>query len=152
MKFFDRLMGKKNDDEISFREAISAAAVDFGNARHEADKKTIDYRMKIAADKDHVLQNKAAEEADEKRRKGLQAVYALNLCMVSLSQIVDYADINVLKQEYDSILNNLNLEVMPKDEALLTAIKQILDTCHFYILHQKDKELLAKKQALLMPV
>ena len=148
MKFFDRLMGKKNDDEISFREAISAAAVDFGNARHEADKKTIDYRMKIAADKDHVLQNKAAEEADEKRRKGLQAVYALNLCMVSLSQIVDYADINVLKQEYDSILNNLNLEVMPKDEALLTAIKQILDTCHFYILHQKDKELLAKKQAL----
>lgn len=85
---------------------------------------------------------------EDRREEGLQAVYALNLCMVSLSQIVDYADINVLRQEYDSILNNLNLEVMPKDEALLTAIKQILDTCHFYILHQKDKELLAKKQEL----
>lgn len=148
MKFFDRLMGKQNGDEMSIREAISVAATDFGNARHEADKKTIDYRMKIAADKDHIRQDAATEEDDEKRKKGLQAVYALNLCMVSLSQIVDYADINVLKQEYDSILNNLNLEVMPKDEALLTAIKQILDTCHFYILHQKDKELLAKKQEL----
>ena len=148
MKFFDRLMGKQNGDEMSIREAISVAATDFGNARHEADKKTIDYRMKIAADKDHIRQDAATEEDDEKRKKGLQAVYALNLCMVSLSQIVDYADINVLKQEYDSILNNLNLEVMPKDEALLTAIKQILDTCHFYILHQKDKDLLAKKQEL----
>lgn len=148
MKFFDRLMGKQNVDEMSFREAISVAAADFGNARHDADKKTIDYRLKIADDKEHARQNMEAEENEEKRRKGLQAVYALNLCMVSLSQIVDYADINVLKQEYDSILNNLNLEVMPKDEALLTAIKQILDTCHFYILHQKDKELLAKKQEL----
>lgn len=148
MKFFDRLMGKQNGDEMSIREAISVAATDFGNARHEADKKTIDYRMKIAADKDHIRQDAATEEDDEKRKKGLQAVYALNLCMVSLSQIVDYADIIVLKQEYDSILNNLNLEVMPKDEALLTAIKQILDTCHFYILHQKDKDLLAKKQEL----
>ncbi len=148
MKFFEHLMGKQNEDEMSIREAISAAAADFGNARHEADKKTIDYRMKIVADKDHGCQNMATEEDDEKRRKGLQAVYALNLCMVSLSQIVDYADINVLKQEYDSILNNLNLEVMPKDEALLIAIRQILDTCHFYILHQKDKELLAKKQEL----
>lgn len=104
--------------------------------------------MKRESAKANVRQNMAKKEDEEKRRKGLQAVYALNLCMVSLSQIVDYADINVLKQEYDSILNNLNLEVMPKDEALLIAIRQILDTCHFYILHQKDKELLAKKQEL----
>ena len=148
MKLLDRIMGRQNVDEAALREAISSAATDFGNARYEADKKTIDYRMKIAADKDLARQELATREDDEKRKKGLQAVYALNLCMVSLSQIVDYADINVLKQEYDSILNNLNLEVMPKDEALLSALKQILDTCHFYILHQKDKELLAKKQEL----
>ena len=148
MKLLDRIMGRQNADEATLREAISSAASDFGNARYEADKKTIDYRMKIAADKDLARRELAAQEDDEKRKQGLQAVYALNLCMVSLSQIVDYADINVLKQEYDSILNNLNLEVMPKDEALLSALKQILDTCHFYILHQKDKELLAKKQEL----
>ena len=148
MKLLDRIMGRQNVDETTLREAISSAASDFSNARYEADKKTIDYRMKIADDKDRARRELAAQEDDEKRKQGLQAVYALNLCMVSLSQIVDYADINVLKQEYDSILNNLNLEVMPKDEALLSALKQILDTCHFYILHQKDKELLAKKQEL----
>ncbi|MBQ3290253.1 MAG: hypothetical protein IJH50_12710 [Kiritimatiellae bacterium] len=148
MKLLDRIMGRQNVDETTLREAISSAASDFSNARYEADKKTIDYRMKIADDKDRARRELSAQEDDEKRKQGLQAVYALNLCMVSLSQIVDYADINVLKQEYDSILNNLNLEVMPKDEALLSALKQILDTCHFYILHQKDKELLTKKQEL----
>ena len=30
----------------------------------------------------------------------------------SLSQIVDYNDINILKQEYDAILNNLNIIVL----------------------------------------
>ena len=63
MKFFDRLMGKQNGDEMSIREAISVAATDFGNARHEADKKTIDYRMKIAADKDHIRQDAAKGSA-----------------------------------------------------------------------------------------
>ena len=52
-------------------------------------------------------------EEDKKR-----AAYALNMCTVSVSQIVDYADINILEQEYEAILNNLNLEQMPKDEAL----------------------------------
>ena len=42
----------------------------------------------------------------------LKAAYALNMCMVSLSQIVDYNDINILKQEYDAILNNLNIIVL----------------------------------------
>ena len=68
----------------------------------------------------------------------LKAAYALNMCTVSLSQIVDYNDINVLKQEYDAILNNLNIENIIKDEAMLEALKKILDTCHFYILHDKD--------------
>lgn len=79
---------------------------------------------------------------------GLKAAYALNACMVSVSQIVDYNDINVLRQEYDNLLNNLNLENIIKDNSLLDALKKILDTCHFYILHAKDKELLKKKQAL----
>ncbi len=78
----------------------------------------------------------------------LKAAYALNLCMVSLSQIVDYNDINILKLEYEAILNNLNFENIIKDEALLDALKKILDTCHFYILHEKDKEM-QKKAARL---
>ena len=79
-------------------------------------------------------------------RKKLKAACALNMCMVSLSQIVDYQDLEVLEMEYDSILNNLNLESVVKDDALLKALQAIMDTCHFYILHARDKEILKKKQ------
>lgn len=79
-------------------------------------------------------------------RKKLKAACALNMCMVSLSQIVDYQDLEVLKMEYDSILNNLNLEAVVKDDALLKALQAIMDACHFYILHARDKEMLKRKQ------
>ena len=79
-------------------------------------------------------------------RRKLKAACALNMCMVSLSQIVDYQNLEILKMEYDSILNNLNLEKVIKDEALLKALQAIMDACHFYILHAKDKEILKKKQ------
>lgn len=88
----------------------------------------------------------ATKENKAKPENGYLEVCALNMCMVSLSQIVDYNDTNVLRQEYDAILNNLNMENFPKDEALLEALKRILDTCHFYLLHAKDKEMLKKKQ------
>ena len=95
------------------------------------------------------LELRTRQEATEEEIKAqqLKAAYALNMCMVSLSQIVDYNDINILKMEYEAILNNLNIENIIKDEALLDALKKILDTCHFYILHEKDKEMLKKKQA-----
>lgn len=57
----------------------------------------------------------------------LKAAYALNLWTVSVSQIVEYGDINIMKQEYDTIMNNLNLQRMPKDDALLDVIKRIMD-------------------------
>lgn len=78
---------------------------------------------------------------DEKRR----AAYALNLCTVSVSQIIDYNDENILEQEYETILNNLNLENMPKDEALLNILKQILDTVTFFRIQEGDKALIEKE-------
>ena len=42
----------------------------------------------------------------------LRAAYVLNMCTVSVSQIVDYNDEYILEQEYEAILNNLNLEQM----------------------------------------
>lgn len=71
----------------------------------------------------------------------LRAAYALNMCMVSVSQIIDYDDLNVLEQEYEGILNNLNLEIMPKDEALLSIIKQLLDTITFFRMQEGDKRI-----------
>lgn len=65
--------------------------------------------------------------SNKEKNEQLRAAYALNLWTVSVSQIIDYNDINIMKQEYDTIMNNLNLERMPKDEALLDVIKEIMD-------------------------
>ena len=77
-----------------------------------------------------------------------KAVYALNLCTVSVSQIIDYNDIYVLEQEYDAILNNLNLQNFIKDEALLKIIKQILDTITFFRIQEKEKKFIEKRYQL----
>lgn len=74
----------------------------------------------------------------------IQAAYALNLCSVSVSQIIDYDDINILEQEYESILNNLNLEHIPKDEALLEIIKRLLETINFFRIQEGDKAFVEK--------
>ncbi len=78
---------------------------------------------------------------DEKRR----AAYALNCCTISVSQIVDYDDIYVLEQEYEAILNNLNLENMPKDEVLLDIYKQLLDTITFFRIQEGDKVMMEQE-------
>ena len=70
----------------------------------------------------------------------VKTAYALNLVTVSVSQIIDYNDIVILEQEYDTILNNLNIENMPKDEALLNILKQLLDTITFFRIQEGDKK------------
>ncbi len=75
----------------------------------------------------------------------LRAAYVLNLCTVSVSQIVDYNDEYILEQEYEAILNNLNLEQMPKDEALLNIMKELLDTITFFRIYDKKKNMIDKK-------
>ena len=75
----------------------------------------------------------------------LKAAYALNLCTVSVSQIVDYADINIMEQEANTILNNLNLERMPNADALRDILTQILDTTAFCRLQEKDKEMIDRE-------
>ena len=50
-----------------------------------------------------------------------------------------------MDQEYENILNNLNLEMMPKDEALLDVLKQILDVITFFRIEEKERKLLEKE-------
>ena len=71
----------------------------------------------------------------EKRK----AAMALNLCATSISRIIASNDMEVLDVEYNAILNNLNLQNMVKDEALLSTFKSILDTITFYRLQAGDK-------------
>ncbi len=77
-------------------------------------------------------------------REQIQVAYALNLCSVSVSQIIDYNDFNILEQEYETILNNLNLEYMPKDEALLDIIKRLLETITFFRIQEGEKSFIEK--------
>ena len=74
---------------------------------------------------------------DEEKRK---AAMALNLCATSISRIIASNDMEVLDVEYNAILNNLNLQNMIKDEALLSTFKSILDTITFYRLQAGDRK------------
>ena len=71
---------------------------------------------------DEILKKNEIQVTEEQ----IQAAYALNLCSVSVSQIIDYNDIYILEQEYENVLNNLNLQNIPKDEALLDILKRLL--------------------------
>lgn len=74
----------------------------------------------------------------------LRAVYALNMCTVSVSQIIDYNDIYILEQEYDAILNNINLEKMPKANALKKILVELLNTITFFRIQEIRKESIEK--------
>lgn len=81
----------------------------------------------------------------EYTKEQIKAASALNLCTVSVSQIIEYNDLNIMEQEYEAILNNINIEEMPKDEALLKIIKQILDTITFFRMQEGDKQMIDKE-------
>lgn len=91
------------------------------------------------------MTQKIVAEGDKRK-----AALALNMCMVSVSQIIDYKDINVLKQEYDAILNNINLQHIIKDEALLDAFRSILDTVTFYLIQEGDKHMAEREYEMKM--
>ena len=78
-------------------------------------------------------------------REQIQAAYALNLCTVSVSQIIDYNDLTILEQEYETILNNLNLENIPKDDALLEILKRLLETIVFFRIQEGEKQFIEKE-------
>ena len=96
---------------------------------------------KTKLSKMNIVDNTNQLSNDEKKK----AAYVLNLCTVSVSQIIDYDDINILEQEYEAILNNINLETMPKDEPLLNIFKQLLDTITFFRIQEGDKEIIEKE-------
>ena len=75
----------------------------------------------------------------------IRAAYALNVCAVSVSQIVDYNDQYILDQEYENTLNNLNLEKMPKDEAFLKILTETLNVVTFFRIFSSKKKMIEEK-------
>jgi hypothetical protein len=85
------------------------------------------------------LANQLSEE------ENVKVAYALNLCAVSISQIIDSNDIFVLKQEREAILNNLNLQNFVKHPALLDVLKRILDTITYLEIQAGDLSFIEKE-------
>lgn len=89
--------------------------------------------------------NEVRKEMEHSEEEKMAAAYALNMCNVSVSQIVDYNDLYILEQEYDAILNNLNLKKIPKEEALLRILTELLNTITFFRIQEIKKTQIQKK-------
>ena len=89
--------------------------------------------------------NTGVTQEKHSHEEKLKAAYALNMCTVSVSQIVDYNDSYILEQEYDAILNNLNLKEMPKDEALLRILSELLNVITFFRIQNIKKAQIEKR-------
>ncbi len=61
----------------------------------------------------------------DEEREPRKAAIALNYCAMSISTIIDYQDKIVLTQEYDAIVNNINMQEIVKDEALHQLYKKL---------------------------
>lgn len=93
------------------------------------------------------------EDKTDKRgdvQEKLRTAYALNLCTVSISQIIDNRDQYIMDQEYNAILNNLNLQNMPNDPSLLKILKEILNVITFFRIQDGEKAFIEEdyRQAL----
>lgn len=99
---------------------------------------------------DTIIDDSNGYKTELSDREKLKAAYALNLCTVSVSQIVKDRDQYIMDQEYDAILNNLNLQNLPDDESLLKILKEILDVITFFKIQEGDRAFIEEdyKQAL----
>lgn len=73
------------------------------------------------------------------------AVLTLNYCAASLTSIIEYEDSVVRDQEYDAILNRINMEAVAKDEELRLLFNRLLETLTHYKLQEGDREWVKKE-------
>jgi len=69
---------------------------------------------------------------------------ALNYCRNSLVKIQSYNDRIVLDEEYNNIINNIDLSKI-KDEEIIELLEELLDTLTFYKLKEGDEAKLHTK-------
>lgn len=71
----------------------------------------------------------------------LQVLQALNQIAVSLTHIIIYNDKVVLDQEYNAIINNLNLSKIP-DADIITLLQELMDLLTSSKIQDKDRDYL----------
>jgi len=85
--------------------------------------------------------NNVQAEIDEDT---LLSALALNYCRNSLVKIQSYNDRIVLDEEYNNIINNIDLSKI-KDEEIIELLEELMDTLTFYKLKEGDKARLFTK-------
>lgn len=73
----------------------------------------------------------------------LQVLQALNQIAVSLTHIITYNDKVVLDQEYNTIINNLNLSKIP-DADIITLLQELMDLLTSSKIQDRDRAYLAR--------
>lgn len=80
-----------------------------------------------------------------RKRDQKKAAMALNLCSASISRIISSGDLETMEQEYNAILNNLNLRSIVHDEALLEIMRKILDVITFFRLADHERKMIEEQ-------
>jgi hypothetical protein len=83
----------------------------------------------------------AGSEKTEDTADSMTAIMALNYSNFSLMTINEYNDRVILDQEYNNIINRINL-TMIQDEEIIDIIKVLMDTLTKYQLNEGDREYL----------
>ncbi len=88
----------------------------------------------------HLNTSKCYAEEDD----AFLAILALNYCHFSLYKIIEYNDRIVLDEEYNNIINNINLTKI-NDAELIVILKELMDVLTQFKLDERSKEKLLKQ-------
>ena len=75
---------------------------------------------------------------------GWQTALVLNYCDMALVKILSYKDRVILDEEYNTIINNINLSAI-HDEEVINLLQELMDTLMAFRLTENDKALLQKE-------
>lgn len=74
----------------------------------------------------------------------IQTALTLNYATVSLYRIVSYNDVMILQQEYENIINNINLSKI-EDEEIIQLFTGLMDTLTYTQINDKHKQFVQRK-------
>ncbi|MBF0242195.1 MAG: hypothetical protein HQK64_06905, partial [Desulfamplus sp.] len=80
-----------------------------------------------------------ADDLNNEQITQLQVLQSLNLIAVSLTHIMTYNDKMVLDQEYNTIINNLNLSNIP-DADIITLLQELMDLLTSSKIQEQERE------------
>jgi len=98
-------------------------------------------RQDISLEKNRTIKKDTLIRGTAKMDESFLPILALNYCNFSLSKIISYNDRVVLDEEYNNIINNINLNKI-KDDETFDIIKMLLDTIFQFVLNEHEKEIL----------